>query len=100
MASLAADAMAGRPPLLGPVAITVLAVLPIAKSWTKLDKAAALSGYKLPVGRPDLDNVVKLILDGCNGIVWGDDSQVTQTISRKIYGDTPRTVLTVEEMRP
>lgn len=99
VASLAADAMAGRPALTGPVAVTVLAVLPIAKSWPKRDRAAALSGDKLPTGRPDLDNMLKLVSDGCNGIVWADDSQIAQIAARKIYGAEPRTVVTVEEFQ-
>jgi Holliday junction resolvase RusA-like endonuclease len=31
---------------------------------------------KLSTPRPDVDNYAKAVLDGCNGIVWGDDTQV------------------------
>ena len=35
--------------------------------------------------RRDVDNMVKLILDGLNGIAWLDDNQVTQIAARKSY---------------
>lgn len=35
--------------------------------------------------RRDVDNMVKLILDGLNGVAWVDDNQVTQIEARKSY---------------
>lgn len=35
--------------------------------------------------RRDVDNMVKLILDGLNGVAWIDDNQVTQIEARKCY---------------
>lgn len=35
--------------------------------------------------RRDIDNMVKLILDGLNGVAWIDDNQVTQIEARKSY---------------
>lgn len=34
--------------------------------------------------RRDVDNMLKLILDGLNGIAWADDNQVTEVTGRKI----------------
>lgn len=28
--------------------------------------------------KPDADNIAKLVMDGMNGAVWGDDSQVAE----------------------
>ncbi len=39
--------------------------------------------------KPDLDNVVKIVMDGCNGVVWLDDKQVTRLVCVKRYGATP-----------
>ena len=36
--------------------------------------------------RRDVDNMVKLILDGLNGVAWPDDNQVTEIAARKSYG--------------
>lgn len=35
--------------------------------------------------RRDLDNVIKSILDGLNGIAWDDDSQVDEIYIRRGY---------------
>jgi Holliday junction resolvase RusA-like endonuclease len=46
--------------------------------------------------RRDLDNLVKLVFDACNGLIWDDDVQVVELFSRVIRGDTePRTELLV-----
>jgi Holliday junction resolvase RusA-like endonuclease len=46
--------------------------------------------------RKDLDNMTKLVLDACNGIVWVDDSQVTALNLRVSRGsDHPRTELSI-----
>lgn len=31
-----------------------------------------------PIKRPDLDNIVKLVMDGLNGVAFHDDSQVIE----------------------
>ncbi len=91
------QAMAGHPALAGAVALSVAAYFPIPPSWPKKRQEAARAGIELHTKRPDLDNVLKAIKDGLNGIVWGDDSQVAVLREcRKGYSDTPRVVVTVE----
>lgn len=46
--------------------------------------------------RRDLDNLVKLVLDACNRIVWADDLQIVELGAGVLRGDPePRTELTV-----
>jgi crossover junction endodeoxyribonuclease RusA len=46
--------------------------------------------------RVDLDNLVKLVLDACNGLAWKDDSQVVLINARLERGShTQRTILEV-----
>jgi len=46
--------------------------------------------------RRDLDNMVKLVWDACNGVVWADDSQVHELIARVVRTDPkPRTELAI-----
>ena len=40
-----------------------------------------------PVVKPDLDKLVRAILDAGNRILWHDDSQVVFIAARKLYGD-------------
>ena len=42
---------------------------------------------EVPITRPDLDNLQKKLLDGFNGILWRDDSQVVESHVKKRYAD-------------
>ena len=42
-----------------------------------------------PTKKPDLDKLVRAILDSLTGIVWGDDAQVTCINADKGYDDEP-----------
>ncbi len=98
VASLAMDAMAGRVATTHPVVVLVAVEAPIPASWSKRKKAEA-AGLPCPC-KPDLDNVVKLILDAINGIVFADDKQVVSISASKAYSDTPRTTVQITEIMP
>lgn len=68
----------------GAVMVTVDAIFPIPKSWTRAKKADAMKG-KLTPGKPDIDNILKVVLDGLNGIAYEDDKQVVTVQCRKTY---------------
>jgi Holliday junction resolvase RusA-like endonuclease len=57
----AQEAMAGRPPLVGPISIIVTAVFPIPTSWSKRKPEAALAGELPHVSKPEIDNLIKSI---------------------------------------
>ena len=46
----------------------------------------------LPEVKPDLDNLVKGVFDGCNGIFWKDDAQVCLMAASKNYVDGPGSI--------
>lgn len=80
VAMAASQAHRGQPPLDGPLTVTALFVIQRPKS--------APRRVTLPATKPDLDNMVKAVLDGCNQAgVWADDSRVVEITARKIYGD-------------
>lgn len=87
-AALAHKAMAGRPLMLGPVSVGITARFTPPQSASRIKREAMLAGQIRPTKRPDLDNMVKCI-DGLNGIVWHDDSQVVQLVASKAYAETP-----------
>ncbi len=66
--------------------LTVRAYFSIPASWSLKKQRGAAMGEIQHTKRPDLDNVVKAIKDGCNGVAWKDDSQVVSLSARKIYG--------------
>jgi Holliday junction resolvase RusA-like endonuclease len=59
--------------------------LPIPQSHSKKRKEACLSGQEKPIKKPDIDNLAKSILDGMNGVIWKDDSQIVSLHVTKVY---------------
>lgn len=82
--------VAGLKPVALGVSVVIRAYFAVPKSWGKRQRQDALDGGVLPTGRPDLDNVGKAVLDGCNSIVWDDDSRVCDMTLHKRYSDEPR----------
>jgi Holliday junction resolvase RusA-like endonuclease len=84
-------------PWTGPVRVTITAVSAVPASWPKRYAAALANGAIVyDDGKPDGDNIEKLIWDACNGIVWRDDSQVAEWAGRKRYGSPERVEVLVE----
>lgn len=94
----ASAAMAGRLPTARPVRLTVHLALEIPSSWSKKRRALAIAGTICATKKPDADNVLKGLKDGCNGIVWNDDAQVVHIELRKAYGEVPHAAVTVREL--
>lgn len=94
----ATAAMAGREPSAAPIQLTIFLAMQIPASWSNKRRDGALSGVICATKKPDADNVLKGIKDGCNGIVWRDDAQVVQITLRKDYGPIPFARVTVREL--
>lgn len=71
------------------VACNVFIDAPVPASWSAKKQRMALAGEVLPTTKPDADNVVKAIFDGCNGVLWRDDVLVVDLRVRKRYAATP-----------
>jgi Holliday junction resolvase RusA-like endonuclease len=94
----AAQAVMGDRPLLdGALHLVMEARMAVPASWSKKKQAAALAGGVHPTGKPDLDNLVK-VLDALNGVVWRDDSLIVSADVRKSYSDRPGLTITVGKM--
>ncbi len=52
-------------------------------SWSKKRREAML--HTPVTKRPDLDNRIKAILDGLNGVAYQDDSQVFEIHAKQLY---------------
>jgi len=87
VAARASDEMVslGLDPFTVPCKVYILAQHPIPKSWPKKRVEAATRGEVVP-GKPDIDNVAKLILDALNGVCFEDDKQVEMLKVTKKYG--------------
>lgn len=92
----AVAAMGDRLPLDEAVSMVVTAYVAMPKSLSKKRRQDAIDGILKPCTRPDADNYAKAALDGCNAIIFRDDSCVTDLIVRKRYSERPRLVVTIE----
>lgn len=82
-------------PVTCPVKMEIRAYYPIAESWPKKKKAAALFGVLKPA-KPDWDNVGKIVSDALNQIAYVDDAQAWDCHVVKVYDTAPRIDVTIE----
>ena len=93
VAAACREAMGLTPPTEGPVHVSISVLRSIPKSWAKLKNREYFKERTLP--RPDVDNIAKAILDGCNGIAYKDDAQVNALYITKGYGSCDITLVTI-----
>ena len=82
----AKQAMGETHPFQGPVSVEINSWQAKPKSWSEKKKKAAI----YVTGKPDCDNLAKLICDAMNGICYGDDSQICNlSVCRRysVHGD-------------
>lgn len=71
---------------------------PNQKNVSKKQRKLREDGEVRPIVRPDIDNYIKSVFDGLDGIVWIDDAQVVSLIANKFYSDKPRVEVTIKEL--
>ena len=72
----------------------------IPSSWSKKKRMEADGGIIRPITRPDCGNYEKGFYDALTGIIWVDDSIITDKHVRKRYtADLARIELTVTEVQ-
>jgi len=78
-----------------PIKAYIKFFMPIPKSISK--KKAVETVGKPNIKRPDIDNLIKSILDGLNGLAFNDDNQVYAITAERVYGEEPKTVVWLSE---
>ena len=68
------------------------------ESWSNAKRQDAVCGTIRPKAKPDLDNYIKAILDGCEGVAYDNDSQVVIMTANKRYGEEPHVKVFFEEI--
>lgn len=84
----------------GEIKASIVAVFPVPKSDSKKKRAQKLEGLIRPTVKPDCDNIAKIVLDSLNHIAYDDDSQVVSLEVQKKYGEEPKTIVTLLELKP
>ena len=100
VAHCGALAMRGLPLLEGALEVVMDIRMVVPQSWSEKRKRQALADEIVPTTKPDVDNVVKAVFDGLNGVVWPDDVQVARLTVEKRYSTSPGVYLTVERIVP
>lgn len=72
----------------GAISLKVCFFMPIVKSTPK-KKCEALEN-SAHLKKPDVDNILKGLLDAMNGVCFDDDSQVYEVNAVKLYSKNPR----------
>ncbi len=84
-------------PIEGRVKVSIIAYFEIPKSTSKKKEAEMLSNNISPTKKPDIDNIVKIVLDGMNKFAFKDDTQVIKLEVQKKYAEKPRMYIKIEE---
>ena len=89
----------GKSPIQGPFVIRVTACYPIPKSASKAERADMLAGRTVPTVKPDIDNVLKAVLDALNGAAFTDDKNAFMILAQKVYSETPGILVEIKDTR-
>lgn len=87
IAFAATEAMRGRPPIEGPLTLTITARFAPAPSASKKARVSMLLGETPPTKRPDIDNIGKIVSDALNGVAYHDDAAIVQMTLSKVYAE-------------
>lgn len=80
----------------GQLKATIIAYFTIPKNKSKKVKEQMIAGEIRPTKKPDLDNIVKIVLDSLNGLAYEDDKQVVELNISKYYAEKPRVEVVLE----
>lgn len=77
------------------ITVQVKVYVRVPRSMSRKKREKALAGEILPQRTPDLDNVLKAVLDAMNSVVYRDDKEVTRTSVTRHYAETNHLVVKV-----
>ena len=67
----------------------------IPKSYSKKKREQALNREIFPT-RADIDNYIKSVLDGLNGVCWEDDRYIYSITAEKIFAEKSETIVEIK----
>ena len=84
-------------PLENRLSVKIVATFKVPKTTTKKDREQIEKGLISPTKKPDIDNIVKIILDALNQMAFKDDTQITKLEVEKVYGEEEKVYVAIEE---
>ena len=81
----------------GRIKVSIIAYYSIPKTTKKTDINEMLENNISPTKKPDIDNIVKSILDSMNKFAFKDDNQITKLEVEKKYSLEDKVYVKIEE---
>lgn len=81
----------------GRINVSIIAYFSIPKATKKSDINEMLENNVSPTKKPDIDNIVKVVLDAMNKFAFKDDNQITKIDVEKRYGVEDKIYIKIEE---
>ena len=95
---MAKAAMGASKALEGALEAFIYVTFPVPASYSKKRTEACLNETEKHIKKPDLDNVVKAVLDGMSDIVFLSDSQIMSIHATKVYGEIAKVEVLVRQV--
>ncbi|MBQ3415380.1 MAG: RusA family crossover junction endodeoxyribonuclease [Clostridia bacterium] len=80
----------------GRIKVKIIAYFEIPKQTSKKQKEKMMLNEISPTKKPDIDNVIKIILDALNKMAFRDDSQITKLEIEKRYAEEEKVLVEIE----
>jgi len=93
---MAKVAMGASKALEGALEAFIYVTFPVPASYSKKRTEACLNDTEKHTS-PDLDNVIKAVIDGMDKIVFDNDSQITSIHATKVYGEVAKVEVVVRQ---
>ena len=77
--------------------VKIISYFKILKSTNKHNAEEMLNGNLSPTKKPDIDNIIKVILDALNKMAFKDDNQITRIEVEKVYSTEEKVYIKIEE---
>lgn len=81
----------------GRLKVEIIAFFTVPVNSKKSEKENMMKNNISPVKKPDIDNIVKVVLDGLNNFAFKDDIQITKLDVEKKYGMEEKIYVKIEE---
>lgn len=81
----------------GRLKVSIIAYFSIPKATKKSDINKMLDNNISPTKKPDIDNIVKVVLDSMNKFAFKDDNQITKLDVEKKYSLEDKVYIKIEE---
>ena len=85
-------------PVEGALELELTALLTIPASISNKRKAMMKSNEIRPAKRPDVDNLVKIVMDALEKLVYKNDSQIVDESTHKFFSIRPRLEIRIYEI--